>query len=87
MIALVAETVHTSGINWESITTIIGSIVVIMSAVFTAIARYVTSKVTTAINDFRVDVIAKMDERLVKLEILADERARKWRLSYDKSHD
>ena len=67
---LAAAAVHTAGINWASVLTIIGSIVACMSVVFAAIARLVTSAITTAIDKFRIEVVAKMESRLAILETL-----------------
>ena len=60
--------VHTTGINWESVGTIIAATVAAMSFIFGLSARYVSGRITTAIDKFRIDVISKMDTRISILE-------------------
>lgn len=60
--------VHTAGINWESVGTIIAATVAAMSFVFGVFARYVSGRITAAIDRFRIDVISKMDVRISILE-------------------
>jgi hypothetical protein len=66
---MLAQTaVHTVGINWSSVLTIICSVVGAMAVIFAFIARLVTSAVTNSIDKFRIEVIAKMEVRLSILE-------------------
>jgi hypothetical protein len=63
-----ATTVHTSGINWETVGTLIGSIIAAVTLIFGFFARYISNRITASIDRFRIDVIAKMDTRLTVLE-------------------
>lgn len=78
-----AATVHTSGINWESVITIVGSVVTVLSVVFGLIARsvshYVANKITQAIDKLRIDVIDSMDKRVTSLEAFRESTERKTR--------
>lgn len=67
-------TVHTTGINWESVLTIVGAVCVILTTLGTYVARYVAGNVTTAINNFKIDVVAKLDTRLTTVETKLDEK-------------
>lgn len=60
--------VHTTGINWISVTTIIVGITVVMSALLSVIARYIANRVTDSINRLRIDVVDKIDTRLSVVE-------------------
>lgn len=68
MLAADVPVVHTTGVNWASVITIIGAIVVIMSAVFALLAWYVTTRITGGIDKFRIEVVDKLDSRLIKVE-------------------
>lgn len=68
---LAQATVHTSGVNWESVLAITGAIIVIAGPILGLLAWYVTTRVTGAINLFRLDVIDKLDRRISRLELLA----------------
>jgi Kef-type K+ transport system membrane component KefB len=72
VIAFVATTVHTAGVNWQSVLTIIGSIVTLVAIILTAIARYIAGKVTGAINEFRVSVVDQLTTRLTVVESKID---------------
>jgi hypothetical protein len=72
MIFQAIATVHTTGVNWTSVVTIVGSVCVILGAMGTVIARYVSGQVTSAINVFRVDVVSKLDNRLSAVESKLD---------------
>jgi len=65
---LADATVHTSGINWESVGTIIAAVVAAMTFVLGLFARYVSGQITGAIDKFRIDVIARLDTRITILE-------------------
>lgn len=66
--AWIAATVHTSGINWESVGTIIAAVVAAMTFVLGAFAKYVSGQITGSIDKFRIDVIARLDTRITILE-------------------
>lgn len=63
-----ATAVHTVGVNWESVGTIIAATVAAMSFIFGLFARYISGRITAAIDRFRIDVISKMDVRISILE-------------------
>jgi hypothetical protein len=63
-----SEPVHTTGVNWVSVATIVGATVVLISFIFGVFAKYVSAQITASINVFRIDVVAKLDERLGKVE-------------------
>jgi hypothetical protein len=69
-----ATTVHTSGVNWQSVAAIVGAVVVAMSAVFGLIARVVSNQITGAINKFRIEVVDKLDRRLTRIEAQGERR-------------
>lgn len=60
--------VHTTGINWVSVSTIVGSIVVLMSAILSIVAWYIATKITSAISRLRIEVVDKLDTRLSVVE-------------------
>jgi hypothetical protein len=66
-----ATTVHTSGVNWESVIAIVGGVVTIMTVIFGLFARYVSNSITGSIDRFRIEVIQKLDRRITVLETLA----------------
>lgn len=65
---LAQATVHTSGINWESVITIIASICAIVAVLGGFASKYVAGKITAAIREFQVAVVAKLDTRLTTVE-------------------
>jgi hypothetical protein len=71
-VAYAITTVHTSGINWESVATIVVSVVVSLSTIFGLIARsmakYVASHIATSIDRFRIDVVSALADRVASLE-------------------
>jgi hypothetical protein len=69
VIAEIATAVHTTGINWPSVLTIVCAIVGALAIIFGVIARAVSNSVTSAIDHFRIEVITKMDTRLALLEL------------------
>lgn len=68
---LAEATVHTIGVNWESVVAIIVGVVTIMTVVFGLFARYVSGQITGSIDRFRLEVIQKLDRRITVLETLA----------------
>lgn len=74
---ILADTVHTTGINWGSVLTIVCAVVAATSIIFGSIARSVTSRlsreITGAINQFRIDVIQTLDTRLTRVEQSTDD--------------
>jgi hypothetical protein len=73
---MLAQTaVHTTGINWASVLTIVCAVVGALAIIFTAVtrffARYISDRITGSIDKLRLDVLAKMDKRVTILEILA----------------
>ena len=72
---ILATTVHTTGINWASVVTIVCSVVGALAIIFAAItrffAKYISDRITGAIDKLRLDVLAQMDKRVTILEILA----------------
>ena len=69
-------TEHTTGINWESVATIVSCVAVTMSLIIGAFAKVISSQITRAIDKFRIQVIAELHDRVTKLEV---ESARRWR--------
>jgi hypothetical protein len=65
---LADATVHTTGINWDSVSVIVCAIVGALAIILGGIARYLSGTITDAINQFRIDVVAKMDLRLSLVE-------------------
>jgi hypothetical protein len=61
-------TTHTSGINWESVGTIVAAVVAFITLALSIIGRLVTNKITGSIDKFRIDVISRMDVRISLLE-------------------
>jgi uncharacterized membrane protein len=70
-----AQAVHTTGINWASVLTIICAVVGALALIFGVItrffAKYISDRITGAIDKLRIDVIASMDKRVTILEVLA----------------
>jgi hypothetical protein len=72
---LASGSIHTTGVNWELVSAVVTCVVLVMTAVFSVIAKLVTNQISGAINRFRIEVIAKMDNRLTILEqIVADDK-------------
>ena len=65
-------TVHTTGVNWESIAAITSCIVVVMSAIIGVFAKVIGNQITSSIDKFRVAVINQLDHRLTVLEVKVD---------------
>jgi predicted cation transporter len=72
----VADAVHTTGINWESVTTIIVGIVTTISIIGGLFIKYLSQQIkdgiVSAIDRFRIDVINKLDLRLTTVESKLD---------------
>lgn len=68
MLAGTTTVVHTTGINWESVATIVAAVVGALTALITIVGRYLSNRITGAIDKFRVDVIGRMDTRISLLE-------------------
>ena len=73
---ILAQAVHTVGINWASVITIICSIVGALAIIFGMIARFVTKSlsrtITEAINQFRLSVVSELANRLTIVETKVD---------------
>jgi hypothetical protein len=80
MTAETLATVHTAGINWPSVFTIVfGSVAtlsIILGFLLRFTGRYISDKITGAIDRLRIDVILEMDRRVVVLETLAGIKTR-----------
>lgn len=78
MIADVVASVHTVGINWVSVATIVCSSVTVLSVVLGFIirtmARYISGQITTAITQFRVEVIEPMASDVAALKAMGRRR-------------
>jgi hypothetical protein len=68
MSILSVAAVHTAGVNWVSVTAIVGTITAIFSVLFGAMAKYITGHVTSAINIFRISVVDELSTRLTVVE-------------------
>jgi len=72
MIWLADATVHTSGINWASVLTIICSVCAIVGGIIVFVSRQISNNiavaVTTAIDRFHLAVVTVLDTRLTKVE-------------------
>lgn len=71
-IASGVQTVHTTGVNWSSVVTITSAVVVLMTAVLGLTAKYISSRITSSIDRFRIDVVSKLDTRLIQVETKLD---------------
>jgi hypothetical protein len=71
-----ADAVHTTGINWESVSTIIVGVITGLAIICGAFTRYlgkiISSTVTSAIDRFRVEVVSALDVRLARVEEKVD---------------
>jgi hypothetical protein len=61
--------VHTTGINLASVLTIVSAVVVIMTAILGVTARYITARITGAIDRFRIEAFDPLAERVSELEV------------------
>lgn len=78
-LAQTVQTVHTSGINWESIAVIATAVLAIVGAFVT----WIGNRITHAINDMSVqlqlkleskEVVSGIDKRLIRVEQLLIDR-------------
>lgn len=69
---LAEATVHTSGVNWLSVATIVSAIVVPLGLMFAFLARsmakYIANSITRAIDGFHIAVVTVLDTRLTRVE-------------------
>lgn len=65
------NTVHTTGVNWESVAVIVAAIATTMTFVLTLFAKVIGGTIAGAVDKLRIEVIAKMDNRITTLEIMA----------------
>jgi hypothetical protein len=65
------STVHTAGVNWESVAVIVSAIATTMAFILTLFARVIGGSIAGAVDKLRIEVIAKMDNRITTLEIMA----------------
>jgi pyruvate/oxaloacetate carboxyltransferase len=77
---LATAAVHTTGINWTSVLTIVVSIlsgIAVLSAGLASVvrssSRQVATTITAAINQFRIDVVNQLDVRLTAVETKMDD--------------
>jgi hypothetical protein len=67
---ILAATVQTSGINWESVFAISASVCAIMVAVVGAFVKIVGNQITRAIDKLRIDVLSNLEQRLAVVEAI-----------------
>jgi ABC-type lipoprotein release transport system permease subunit len=79
VITQVAQTVHTAGVNWDSVAAIVGIIsgviatfAIIAGWVSKSFAKYITNQITSSINQFRIEVVATLENRLTRVEDMAE---------------
>lgn len=76
MIIEAVQTVHTSGVNWASVLTIVCSLVAAMGIVFGFLAKWITTSlnrtITDSINVFRISVVSELANRLTVVETKVD---------------
>jgi hypothetical protein len=76
MIAQTVQTVHTAGINWASVLTIVCALVGAMGVVFGVLAKWITTSlnrtITDSINVFRISVVSELANRLTVVETKVD---------------
>lgn len=65
---LAAQVVHTTGINWASVLTIILTVVTLVSFIVGFTSRYLGNRITGSIDKFRIEVVSQLDTRLTKVE-------------------
>jgi hypothetical protein len=70
------ETVHTTGVNWVSVITIVASVVATISIIGGVFIKYLSGSIkegiVAAIDRFRIDVVNKLDLRLTAVETKLD---------------
>lgn len=79
MIATVVQTVHTAGVNWDAVGAIAGIIsgviatfAIIAGWVSRSFAKYITNQITSSINQFRIEVVATLENRLTRVEDMTE---------------
>ena len=79
MIATVLQTVHTTGVNWDSVAAIVGIIsgvittfAIIVGWISKSFAKYITNQITSSINQFRIEVVATLENRLTRVEDMTE---------------
>jgi hypothetical protein len=78
-----ADSVRTTGVNWELVVAVVTCVVGTMTVVFGLFARLVSGQITSAIDRFRIEVITVMDKRLLVVETILGIRSKK----HDESND
>lgn len=68
IVASTPPVVHTTGVNWASVTTIIVGITLVMTTILGVLAKYIANRVAGSINQLRIDVVDKLDTRLSVVE-------------------
>ena len=76
---LLQPAVRTTGVNWDSVAAIVGIISGVI-ATFAIIAgwigkwfaKYITTQITGAINQFRIEVVATLENRLTRVEDMTE---------------
>jgi hypothetical protein len=66
------QVVHTTGINWASVLTIVLGIVTLLSIIVGFTSRYLGNRITGSIDKFRIEVVSQLDTRLTKVEAQID---------------
>lgn len=74
------STVHTTGINWESVLVLVGAIVTILSVVIGAFLRQQGNAIKNAMNNMTVMLEAKLETKEKVAEIARDVAVLKTRL-------
>lgn len=73
-------TVHTTGINWESVLVLVGAIVTILSVVIGAFLRQQGNAIKNAMNNMTIMLEAKLETKEKVAEIARDVAVLKTRL-------
>lgn len=68
LVVAATPVVHTTGVNWVSVATITGAVVILMTTVLGFTAKYIASKITASISQLRIEVVDKLDTRLSIVE-------------------
>ena len=71
-LAAATSVVHTTGVNWQSVLTITGSIVTLLTILGALVGRYIANRITAAIATFQNAVVSKLDTRLTIVETKLD---------------
>ncbi len=76
------QTVHTSGVNWDSVAVIVSSCVAVLGFIFALVAKWVSGMIVRAIDTFRIEMITainSLDKRIGTLETRAEGDIRRLR--------